>query len=58
MMEYFKTKILVMLILGATTIFAGNGQVAWEHEKCKVEATFIPQFKAVTIEKNGKFYAE
>lgn len=57
MMEYFKTKILVMLILGATTIFAGNGQIAWEHEKCKVETTFIPQYRAVKIERKGNSFS-
>lgn len=49
--------VLLMLALGVVTAFAAFGQIAWEHEKCKVEATFIPQHNAVKIEQKGNSFS-
>lgn len=49
--------VLLMLALGVVSAFAAFGQIAWEHEKCKVEATFIPQHNAVKIEQKGNSFS-
>lgn len=54
---FLQNKIIIMLFFCVVSAFAGTGQLVWKNKRCNIEATFIPQFKAVTIEKNGKFFS-